>query len=208
MVFSTLERAGLLDAYEIVASATATAPLSTSQYPLPSGFRHAMRAPTERRRRLLEIERAFDSRIGTGQAAGLLGQVDLSELEARRLAEMHAHDAVVRSSMGIMTRAIMALHDRRAGMNLEDKKALAVLAGVDDSMLVIMSGSLYYAGRLIFSKGYIGDGYLYLDMITRPDGLRAALPARPAVPSTCALGALRAGSLVFLRGFSDSHLEL
>lgn len=168
-----LERAMLLDSSEIITSGAE--PLSTSLFPLPAAFRHAMLASPDRRRRLLEIETAFDGRLEPDQVAGLLGSLSLSLLEDRRRIEARDHDAAVSSSMRMMTRALMALHDRRLGKNLDDTKATAVLAGIDDSLLVIMNGILYYAGHLIFSQGFVGHGYIYLDIFTRPTGEAAGL---------------------------------
>lgn len=154
-----LEGAMLLDSREIIASGAE--PLSTSLFPLPAAFRHAMLAPPDRRGRLLEIETAFDGRIEPDQAAGLLGSLSLPLLEDRRRIEARDHDAAVSSSMRMMTRALMALHDRRLGKNLDDTKATAVLAGINDSILVIMNGILYYM-RTHHTQSGLRRAWLYL----------------------------------------------
>lgn len=172
-LLAPLEQAMLLDAHEIIASEGE--PLLSSRFQLPAAFRRAMLEPSGHRHRLLEIETAFDGRLEPDQVDGLLGRLPLPLLVNRRRIETRNHDDAVASSMRMLTRALLALHDRRQGKNLDDTKATAVLAGIDDSFLVIMNGILYYSGHIILSQGFVGHNYLYLDIFTRPTGQGASL---------------------------------
>lgn len=168
-----LEQAMLLDVHKIIASEGK--PLLSSSFQLPAAFRHAMLEHPIRRRLLLEIETAFDGRLDPDQVDGLLGRLSLSQLVNNRRIETQNHDAAGASSMRMLTEALMAFHDRRRDKNLDNAKASAILAGINDSTSIIINGLLHYSGHIIFSQGFIGDGYIYSDILARPTGEAACL---------------------------------